>query len=92
MNIIPVYIILAVLNFVPVPLPVRMIFPLAWLTLCAMYKKQWVLTAFHLFVHPLHHSVLRIMIPYYAGQLFLFWGGQKLLRNTRQGRDEAVCR
>ena len=45
MNIIPVYIILAVLNFVPVPLPVRMIFPLAWLTLCAMYKKQWVLTA-----------------------------------------------
>ena len=47
---------------------------------------------FHLFVHPLHHSVLRIMIPYYAGQLFLFWGGQKLLRNTRQGRDEAVCR
>lgn len=46
MNIIPVYIILAVLNFVPVPLPVRMIFPLAWLTLCAMYKKQWVLTAF----------------------------------------------
>lgn len=210
MNIIPVYIILAVLNFVPVPLPVRMIFPLAWLTLCAMYKKQWVLTAalffsflgdvmgwrhelipqigffalaqtlyiilfcfvapprpswhktvqlillalvisvygaamtwifphvenpviasgiaiyavlllgmcyaalrhkniwlimgailfvisdftlgFHLFVHPLHHSVLRIMIPYYAGQLFLFGGGQKLLRNTRQGRDEAVCR
>lgn len=190
-----VYIILAVLNFMPVPIPARMTFPLAWLTLCAMYKKQWVLMAalffsflgdvmgwrhelipqiaffalaqvlyiilfcfvapprpswpkpvqfillalvisvyeaamtwifphvenpvialgvavyavlllgmcyaalrhknfwlitgailfvisdftlgFHLFVHPLPHSVLRIMIPYYAAQLFLFGGGQQ---------------
>ena len=45
MKMIFVYIILAVLNFVPVPLPARMILPLAWLTLCAMYKKQWVLMA-----------------------------------------------
>lgn len=190
-----VYIILAVLNFMPVPIPARMTFPLAWLTLCAMYKKQWVLMAalffsflgdvmgwrhelipqiaffalaqvlyiilfcfvapprpswskpvqfillalvisvygaamtwifphvenpviasgvavyavlllgmcyaalrhknfwlitgailfvisdftlgFHLFVHPLPHSVLRIMNPYYAAQLFLFGGGQQ---------------
>ena len=43
--VISVFIILAVLDFVPVPLSARMIFPLAWLTLCAMYQKQWVLMA-----------------------------------------------
>ena len=43
--VISVFIILAVLDFVPVPLSARMIFPLAWLTLCAMYQKRWALTA-----------------------------------------------
>ena len=43
--VISVFIILAVLDFVPVPLSARMIFPLAWLTLCAMYQKQWALMA-----------------------------------------------
>lgn len=43
--VISVYIILAALDFVPVPVPARMIFPLAWLTLCAMSQKQWVLMA-----------------------------------------------
>lgn len=32
---------------------------------------------FHWFVHPLSHSVLRIMIPYYAGQLLLFLGASR---------------
>ena len=40
-----VYVILAVLDFVPIPFPARMIFPLLWLSLCAMYQKQKMLTA-----------------------------------------------
>lgn len=43
--VISVFIILAVLDFVPVPLSARMIFPLAWLTLCALCQKQWALMA-----------------------------------------------
>jgi len=33
----------------------------------------------HLFVQRIPHSVLCIMIPYYAGQLFLYIGSSKLL-------------
>ena len=29
----------------PIPFPARMIFPLLWLTVCAVYKKQWALSA-----------------------------------------------
>ena len=43
--VISVFILLAVLDFVPVPFSARMILPLAWLTLCAAYQKQWALTA-----------------------------------------------
>ena len=43
--VISVYVILAALDFLPMPVPARMIFPLAWLTLCAMYQRQWVLMA-----------------------------------------------
>ncbi|MBO7067502.1 MAG: lysoplasmalogenase [Bacteroidaceae bacterium] len=43
--VISVYLVLAVLDYVPIPFPARMIFPLGWLTLCALYQKQWVLTA-----------------------------------------------
>lgn len=42
---ISVFLILAVLDFVPIQIPARMIFPLLWLSLCAFYLKQWVLTA-----------------------------------------------
>ena len=40
-----VFIILAVLDFVPIPFPARMIFPLLWLSICALVQKQWALTA-----------------------------------------------
>lgn len=40
-----VFVILAVLDFVPMPFPARMIFPLLWLTLCASYWKRWSLAA-----------------------------------------------
>ncbi|MBR6171362.1 MAG: lysoplasmalogenase [Bacteroidaceae bacterium] len=40
-----VYIILSVLDFMPLHYPSLMIFPLAWLTLCALYKRQWALSA-----------------------------------------------
>lgn len=40
-----VFIILAVLDFVPIHFPARMIFPLLWLSLCALSRKQWALTA-----------------------------------------------
>ena len=43
--IILVFVILAVLDFVPLPWPARMIFPLLWLTLCALWQRQWVLSA-----------------------------------------------
>lgn len=39
-----VYIILSVLDFLPIHYPSLMILPLAWLTMCALYKKQWVLS------------------------------------------------
>ena len=42
---ISVFLILAVLDFVPIQIPARMIFPLLWLSLCAFYLKQWALTA-----------------------------------------------
>lgn len=42
---IAVYIILALLDFVPIPLPARMVFPLFWLTVCALYMKRWMLSA-----------------------------------------------
>ena len=42
---ISIYVILAVLEFLPIPFPARMIFPLLWLTVCAMYQRQWALTA-----------------------------------------------
>lgn len=42
---ITVYVILAALDFVPIDFPARMILPLLWLTLCAMYEKQWALAA-----------------------------------------------
>ena len=40
-----VFLVLAVLDFVPMPFPARMILPLLWLTLCAVYRKQWTLAA-----------------------------------------------
>jgi uncharacterized membrane protein YhhN len=40
-----VFIILAALDFVPMPFPARMIFPLLWLTLGALCKKQWALAS-----------------------------------------------
>lgn len=40
-----VFLILAALDFVPMPFAARMIFPLLWLTLCALYQKQWTLAA-----------------------------------------------
>ncbi|MBO4549740.1 MAG: hypothetical protein J5733_03330, partial [Bacteroidaceae bacterium] len=40
-----VFIILAVLDFAPIPVSARMIFPLLWLTLCALCQKQWALGA-----------------------------------------------
>ena len=40
-----VYIILAVLDFVPIHFPAQMIFPLLWLTMCSLYLKQWALSA-----------------------------------------------
>jgi len=40
-----VFVLLAALDFVPLDFPARMIFPLLWLTLCALYLKQWVLAA-----------------------------------------------
>ena len=43
--VIVVFILLAVLDFVPMPFPARMILPLLWLTLCALYRRQWALTA-----------------------------------------------
>ena len=42
---ISVFLILAVLDFVPIQIPARMIFPLLWLSLCAFCLKQWALTA-----------------------------------------------
>jgi len=196
-----VFVLLAVLDFVPIDFPARMIFPLLWLTLCALYLKQWALAAalffsflgdvmgwrnellpqigffalaqityififirlmppkttfsmsfrilslafiglvyavamfwmfprveqpviaygiavygvlllgmffttllhqnvililgallfvisdcilgFHLFVQRVPHSTLSIMIPYYLGQLLLFWGSQYLYRNQK---------
>ena len=39
-----VYIFLSLLDFMPVHYPSLMIMPLAWLTVCALYKKQWVLS------------------------------------------------
>ena len=38
-----VYIVLAVLDFVPLHFPAMMVFPLLWLTMCAIYKCQWTL-------------------------------------------------
>ena len=43
--IIVVFVILAGLDFVPMPFPARMILPLLWLTLCALCKRRWVLSA-----------------------------------------------
>lgn len=42
--IISVFVILAVLDFLPVPVPALMIFPLLWLTLCALWQRQWALS------------------------------------------------
>lgn len=39
-----VFLILAVLDFLPILFPARMIFPLAWLTLCALLQRQWALS------------------------------------------------
>lgn len=41
---IAVFVILAFMVFLPIPFPARMIFPLAWLTLCSMFQKQWSLS------------------------------------------------
>lgn len=38
-----VFIVLALMEFLPVPFPERMIFPLLWLTLCALHKRHWAL-------------------------------------------------
>lgn len=43
--VIVIYVILAALDFVPMPLPARMILPLLWLTLCALWQRQWPLAA-----------------------------------------------
>ena len=45
--IIVVYLILSALDFVPLPFSfsARMILPLLWLTLCALYRRQWALAA-----------------------------------------------
>lgn len=40
-----IFLILAMLDFVPIPFPARMIFPLLWLSLGALYQKQWALAA-----------------------------------------------
>lgn len=42
---ISVFVILAALDFVPMQFPSRMIFPLLWLTLCALWQRQWALAA-----------------------------------------------
>ena len=42
---ISVFVILAVLDFVPINMPARMILPLLWLTLCALCHRKWVLAA-----------------------------------------------
>ena len=47
--VISVFLILAVLDFLPIPFPARMIFPLAWLTLCALLQRQWALSMALLF-------------------------------------------
>lgn len=39
-----VYIILSVLDLLPIHYPSLMILPLAWLTICALYRKQWALS------------------------------------------------
>lgn len=44
-----VFVLLAVLDFVPMPFPARMILPLGWLTLCATWQRQWPLAAALLF-------------------------------------------
>ena len=38
------FVVLAVLDFVPMPFPIRMIFPMLWLSLFALYQRQWALT------------------------------------------------
>ena len=38
-----VFLVLAVFDFIPMSFPARMIFPLLWLTLCALCQKQWAL-------------------------------------------------
>ena len=43
--IVSVFVVLAVLDFVPIPFPARMIFPLLWLSLCALFLRQWALAA-----------------------------------------------
>lgn len=40
-----VFVILAALDFMPIPFPARMILPLFWLTLCALWQRQWTLAA-----------------------------------------------
>jgi len=41
--VITVFVMLAALDFMPLPYPSRMILPLLWLTLCALYRRQGVL-------------------------------------------------
>lgn len=37
------FVVLAVLDFVPMSYPIRMIFPMLWLSLFALYQRQWAL-------------------------------------------------
>ena len=37
------FVVLAVLDFVPMPYSIRMIFPMLWLSLFALYQRQWAL-------------------------------------------------
>lgn len=42
-----IYVAVCAMDFVPMPssLSVRMVFPLLWLTLCALYRRRWMLAA-----------------------------------------------